>query len=104
MENTLRNFEDNHVFYKKYDLKGSTIKREVKNANADVFKDINLLKSDDAFLIMPAERKKQLLKQIIADITLLSNQNIMDYSLLLGIGNYKKIKKENHQILQEEDL
>lgn len=54
MENTLRNFEDNGVTYRKYDLKGSTIKREVKNHKADVFKDINLLKSDDAFLIMSA--------------------------------------------------
>lgn len=52
MENTLKAFEDNKVLYKKYDLKGSTIKREVKNVNADVFKDINYLSSDDAFLVM----------------------------------------------------
>ena len=61
MENTLKNFEYNHVIYKKYDLKGSTIKREVKDVNADVFKDINLLKSDDAFMIMSQQRKKQLI-------------------------------------------
>lgn len=100
MENTLKNFEQNHVIYKKYDLKGSTIKREVKDANADVFKDINLLKSDDAFMIMSPQRKKQLIQQIKSDIELLKNQNIMDYSLLLGVGWYKKIKKQNHQILQ----
>lgn len=52
MENTLRAFEENKVRYVKYDLKGSTIKREVKNPNADVLKDINFLKSDDAFLLM----------------------------------------------------
>jgi hypothetical protein len=52
-------------------LKGSTIKREVKNIDSDVFKDINLLKSDNAFLIMPADRKKQLLEQITADLKLL---------------------------------
>lgn len=104
MENTLKNFEQNHVIYKKYDLKGSTIKREVKDVNADVFKDINLLKSDDAFMIMSQQRKKQLIQQIKSDIELLKNQNIMDYSLLLGVGWYKKIKKQNHQILQQQDL
>ena len=89
MENTFMNFETDQIVYKKYDLKGSTIKREVKNPNADVFKDINYLKSNDAFLFMSPERKSQLIKQIKADITLLSNQNIMDYSILLGIGTIK---------------
>jgi hypothetical protein len=58
-----------------------------------VFKDINLLKSDNAFLIMSADRKKQLMGQIEADLKLLMRQNIMDYSLLLGIGYYKRFKK-----------
>lgn len=35
---------------------------------------------------------------------MLSKQNIMDYSLLLGIGFYKKIKKPHHLIIKEEDL
>lgn len=38
--------------FKKYDLKGSTVSREVKNPNADVLKDMNYLKSNDAFIMM----------------------------------------------------
>jgi 1-phosphatidylinositol-4-phosphate 5-kinase len=86
MENSFRDFEENNVLYTKYDLKGSTIKRFVKNTHADVFKDINLLSSDDAFLVMSAERKAKLVAQINADVSLLMSKNIMDYSLLLGIG------------------
>lgn len=76
----------------------------MKNINADVFKDINLLKSDDAFLIMSPSRKSELIDQIKKDITLLSSQNIMDYSLLLGVGFYKKIKKPHHLVVKEEDI
>lgn len=95
MENTFEAFENNRIFYKKYDLKGSTIKREVKDSSADVLKDINYLRSNDAFLLMSADRKAKLMEQINADISLLSNYNIMDYSLLLGIGMRKSGVREH---------
>ena len=57
LENTFKDFADNQLKYTKYDLKGSTIKREVKNPNAEVFKDINFLNSDEAFLLLPKKTK-----------------------------------------------
>lgn len=53
-------------------------------------KDVNYLHSNDAFLFMSRERKEELFNQVKADITLLSNHNIMDYSLLLGVGKSKR--------------
>lgn len=82
------------MIYRKYDLKGSTIKREVKNPNAEVLKDINFLNSDDAFLLLPSSVKKDLFHQIKGDITLLSNHNIMDYSLLIGVHSISPSKTE----------
>jgi 1-phosphatidylinositol-4-phosphate 5-kinase len=91
MENTVRVLKENNIAFKKYDLKGSTIQREVKNpTNIDVLKDINLLNGDDAFLFMTPLRKEQLVNQIDEDIRLLMKQNIMDYSLLLAVGPHKK--------------
>ena len=46
---------------------------------------------------MTKERKAQLLQQIKADINLLSSHNIMDYSLLLGIGNKKSSSRCRHK-------
>jgi hypothetical protein len=52
MENTLKHFQNNNLDFRVYDLKGSTIQREVKNADAPVFKDINYFRSPDCFLYM----------------------------------------------------
>ena len=60
MENSFEIFDKFDISYKKYDLKGSTVSREVKGRGADVFKDINYFHSDDVFLLMPKERKEEL--------------------------------------------
>lgn len=73
--------------YRKYDMKGSTVSREVRNRRAEVLKDVNFLKSEEAFLYMRKDEKEQLLRQIDKDISLLSDRNIMDYSLLLGVAD-----------------
>ena len=78
--------ENENIIYKKYDMKGSTVSREVKDPKANVFKDMNYLKSNDAFIMMDADERERLISQIKADITMLKDQNIMDYSLLLGVG------------------
>ena len=78
--------ENENIIYKKYDMKGSTVSREVKDPKANVFKDMNYLKSNDAFIMMDADERERLISQIEADITMLKDQNIMDYSLLLGVG------------------
>jgi len=54
-----------------------------------VLKDINYLKSNDAFILIGKEARDELIEQIKKDITLLRNNNIMDYSLLVGVGQLK---------------
>jgi len=53
---------------------------------------------------MSRERKRKLVAQISADVNLLSRQNIMDYSLLLGVGHYKKMNKRTAPIFKESDI
>jgi len=52
MENTFQKLENNSISYHTYDLKGSTVQREVKDPKATVFKDINYFKSPDCFIYM----------------------------------------------------
>jgi len=52
MENSFCIFDDLRLRYRKYDMKGSTMAREVKNPRAEVLKDVNFLKSDEAFIYM----------------------------------------------------
>jgi len=47
--------QNEEIQFKKYDLKGSTVSREVKDPKADVLKDMNYLKSNDAFIMMDPE-------------------------------------------------
>ena len=97
MENTFEQFEKMNISYQKYDLKGSTKSREVKDKKADVLKDINYLHSNDVFLLMEKDRKEELFDQIKADITLLKSHNLMDYSLLMGVGKPGKRESSIHE-------
>lgn len=87
MENSFRSFDGKKLIYQIYDMKGSMVNREVKNPNAAVLKDVNFLKSSQPFIYMTGEEKEQFLTQVTKDITMLAEQNIMDYSLLLGVSN-----------------
>jgi hypothetical protein len=86
MENTFCEMQRAGVQYRTYDLKGSTVQREVTDPQAKVFKDINYFKSPDCFLFLSRDTKTRLLDQLERDIGMLRRHNIMDYSLLLGVG------------------
>lgn len=51
-----------------YDLKGSTVQREVKDPHAAVKKDINYFRSADCFLFLSAKTKVKLVDQVTKDI------------------------------------
>ena len=73
-----------------YDLKGSTVQREAKDPSAPVKKDINYFRSADCFVFLSREGKVRLIDDLTKDIDMLKGHNIMDYSLLIGVGRSKK--------------
>jgi hypothetical protein len=75
-------------------MKGSTVQRYVKDQNATVLKDINYFKSADCFIYMSKENKIRLVDEITKDINMLKKHNIMDYSLLLGVGKSKTLVRK----------
>lgn len=100
MENTFQSLQNNSISYNIYDLKGSTVKRQVKDPSATVLKDINYFNSPDCFIFMSRENKIRLIDQITKDIDMLKNHNIMDYSLLLGVGKSKQ-RKSRKKLMEE---
>jgi len=88
--------KDIHV---KYDLKGSKIGRfipteeEINNKLA-VLKDLNWIKNEKKLYL--GDRKKEVfIKQLEKDVKFLSDNNVMDYSLLVGCHNMNKGNQEN---------
>lgn len=69
------------------------MQREVKDRKAAVLKDINYFKSSDCFIYLSKESKIRLIDDITKDIDMLRKHNIMDYSLLLGVGRFKNETK-----------
>lgn len=57
MENSFYNFDLKRIKYQIYDMKGSLVKREVKNPMSTVQKDVNFLKSNQPFIFMSKEEK-----------------------------------------------
>lgn len=93
MANTLRFRNANHI-ERIFDLKGSTVAREVKmNPNTKktaTLKDINyqkIQKEDNLFNLMDEDIVK-LRKIIENDVKFLKYHSIMDYSLLLSAERY----------------
>jgi hypothetical protein len=93
MENTFRDLEEEKIKYQIYDMKGSTVQREEKNPQASVLKDINYFRSNDCFIYLSKANKTALVDQITKDIDMLRRHNIMDYSLLLGVGKSKRVPR-----------
>jgi hypothetical protein len=89
MENTFCALQRAGVSYQAYDLKGSTVQREVRDPKAKVKKDVDYFKSPDCFLFLTADSKVQLVDQLAKDLGMLRKNNIMDYSLLLGVARSK---------------
>eukprot|EP01084_Bolivina_argentea_P034994 64867_1 len=67
-----------------YDLKGSWVGRMTKQ-RVGVMKDLNLQR----YIVLTEKTRKKLIKQLEVDTKFLSDNNVMDYSLLLGIYNMK---------------
>ena len=92
MENLFYN-EHNLKMHERYDLKGSTIGRRVIKGNKnpkDKFK--KTLKDLDftSTVSIGPESKQQLMEQLRADVKFMSDLQIMDYSLLLGVHHHSK--------------
>ena len=89
-----------------YDLKGSSVNRTV--VNGPVLKDQNFIKNrgteepvyscrysggEYGGLLVPPEQQQKFIEQVAIDTDFLRRNEIMDYSLLLGIST----TKEKHQ-------
>jgi 1-phosphatidylinositol-4-phosphate 5-kinase len=79
--------------HKKFDLKGSQIGREASESDKKklfpVLKDKDLKKSGIRFFFQP--ERAEFLKQLESDCKLLTNLNMMDYSLLIGIFDKSRV-------------
>lgn len=78
-----------NLIYRKYDLKGSTVDREASEKERTkpnpTFKDNDFVK-DNVKLYVKPEDKQRIMEMLEADSTFLSKENLMDYSLCLGIS------------------
>lgn len=80
-------FTTTRELHNTYDLKGSTVDRNRKPGVKGVFKD-----NDLKFKVHLQDGvRKQFLDQVEIDTKFMESQNIMDYSLLLGIHNTRHI-------------
>jgi len=71
--------------HRKYDLKGSWVGRTTPSSNAaDTLKDVDFTRSNTKIEV-GEEIATQLIEQIVRDSKFLSENNIIDYSLLVGI-------------------
>ncbi len=85
-------FDTNKTIHTIYDLKGSTLGRITKQEDCDagaVQKDLNLANSKKKILLGPAH-VKLLADTLKSDIGLLTELNVMDYSLLIGVHDLNK--------------
>ena len=57
MENSFYTFDISKIKYQIFDMKGSLVKREVKNPVAAVLKDVNFLKLGQSFIFMRKQQK-----------------------------------------------
>lgn len=64
MENTFGELQRAGVSFRAYDLKGSTVQREVRDPKAPVRKDIDYFRSPDCFLFLTRESRTRLLDQL----------------------------------------
>ena len=82
--------------HRKYDLKGSTVDREASDkekAKKDpTLKDMDFL-NDGAKIRIGDDAREKLLETLTADVEFLTKNAIMDYSLLLGIHDTKRVRR-----------
>lgn len=91
-------FSLSKTIHKKYDLKGSRVDREAseaeKSKDLPTFKD-NDFTRDSVKLSVGTEMRTDLLDKIRKDIEFLSSQNLMDFSLLVGIHEEDRIDSDD---------
>jgi 1-phosphatidylinositol-4-phosphate 5-kinase len=96
MENIFPPDKDIH---EKYDLKGSLVGRytnekENNNNKILVMKDLNWIKRERK-IYLGKEKENILMNQLEKDVKFLAENNVMDYSLLVGCHNLNKGNKDN---------
>ncbi|KAI9252460.1 hypothetical protein BY458DRAFT_523061 [Sporodiniella umbellata] len=92
-------FPPSKDIHETYDLKGSTLGRllpeeEVLKNPYAVMKDLNW-ESKQRKLQLGPKKRKMFINQLVRDVTLLSQLNIMDYSLLVGIHDMLRGNRDN---------
>jgi len=92
--------------HRKYDLKGSTVDREAsdkeKQKDSPCFKDNDFL-NDGVKISIGPEAKEKLIETLTADVDFLTKNEIMDYSLLLGIHDTNREDAREEPEEEEED-
>lgn len=98
-------FPPHRDIHQTYDLKGSTIGRELREeilekAPRSVLKDLNWIRRDMRLELGPL-KKQIFMSQMQKDVALLKRLKIMDYSMLIGIHD---LDKGNNLNLREQAL
>lgn len=103
MNNFLEN-EKELTIEEKYDIKGSLYKRKLpehKIKSGEAMKDENFLERQIRIKLLKREAVK-LLHQVQKDVEFLGSQNVMDYSMLIGIMDNQdyeaKMRKNNSKL------
>lgn len=100
-------FETNRKLNETFDLKGSTIGR-TNPTGKGVLKDLDWISQNKMIKIGPL-RKHKLLRQIEQDVKFLERNNIIDYSLLVGVHqidtdmNVGPVRNEHHPFFKSDD-
>ncbi|CAH1789905.1 unnamed protein product [Owenia fusiformis] len=93
--------------HKKYDLKGSTVQRQAsdkeKAKDLPTYKDNDFVSDGIAINVGP-EAKEKLLEILSADVQFMSKNNLMDYSLLVGIHDVDRAEQEFNETFDEEGI
>lgn len=104
----IRNVFSSHLrVHKKYNLKGSTIDREAsekeRGKKCPTLKDNDFL-NDDIKINIGEAAKEKLLETLAADVQFLTKNNIMGYSLLLGLHDVSQGLEEGNTVDGDPDL
>lgn len=90
-------FSSRLPIHKKYDLKGSNPDREASEKervkDLPCFKDNDFIK-DGAKLFLDSNNKDKLIRTLEADTAFLAKENLIDYSLCLGIHDCNKYQQD----------
>jgi 1-phosphatidylinositol-4-phosphate 5-kinase len=90
----------------RYDLKGSVVGRTVGEEKLKNLKSTTILKDLDFHndLILGPQKRDLLFNQLDIDCEFLQRQDIMDYSLLLGVHSRTKALHNNEEVQDDETV